>query len=83
MTTDEITVAAIHTYITELEKDRSLVMTLLKENDTLRERIEELEQRLGELVQERLLDIDTLHIAQDRIVELEHKNLKTGIGKNQ
>ena len=74
MTTDEITVAAIHTYITELEKDRSLVMTLLKENDTLRERIEELEQRLGELVQERLLDIDILHTAQDRIVELEQKN---------
>ena len=46
MTTDEIKVAAIHTYIDALEKDRELVMTLLKENDTLRERIEELENDL-------------------------------------
>ncbi len=73
MTTDEIKVAAIHTYIDALEKDRELVMTLLKENDTLRERIAELEQRLGELAEERLLDIDSLHIAQDRVTELEQK----------
>ena len=46
MIADETKVAAIHTYITELEKDRSLVMTLLKENDTLRERIDDLEKEL-------------------------------------
>ena len=74
MIDDEIKVAALHTYIDTLEKDRELVMTLLKESDTLRERIAELEQRLGELAEERLLDIDSLHIAQDRIADLEQNN---------
>jgi len=46
MIDDEIKVAALHTYIDTLEKDRELVMTLLKENDTLRERIAELENDL-------------------------------------
>ena len=45
----------------------------MSEINTFYPRITELKQRLGELIEERLLDLDSLHAAQDRIVELEHQ----------